>query len=116
MTSRRTVLLAQLPIPPLGPGRIRGNVPLAAGYLKLFAELRGLGAAYDLRILPSDLANTLGDLALVDAILLHEPWMVGFSCYLWNIDRTLWIAERLKERRPDLKIVLGGPEVTADNV
>ena len=22
---------------------------------------------------------------------------MGFTCYLWNIDRTLWIAQRLKE-------------------
>jgi hypothetical protein len=34
----RTVLLAQLAIPPLGPAPVRGNVPLAAAYLKLFAE------------------------------------------------------------------------------
>jgi len=113
--SRRNVLLIQLPIPPLGPGRIRGNVPLAAGYLKLYAQLRGLDTFYDLHIFPSHLANTLGDLALVEQILAHDPWMVGFSCYLWNIDRTLWIAERLKERRPNMKVILGGPEITADN-
>jgi radical SAM superfamily enzyme YgiQ (UPF0313 family) len=41
--------------------------------------------------------------------------MVGFTCYLWNIDRTLWIAERIKERQPEIKVVLGGPEITADN-
>ena len=38
LTKRRTVLLVQLPIPPLGPGPIRGNVPLAAAYLKLWAR------------------------------------------------------------------------------
>ena len=37
---RRHVLLVQLPIPPPGPGPIRGNVPLAAGYLKLLARNR----------------------------------------------------------------------------
>ena len=41
--------------------------------------------------------------------------MVGFTCYLWNIERTLWIAERLKQRRPELIVLLGGPEITADN-
>jgi hypothetical protein len=39
-STRRTVVLVQLPIPPLGPASIRGNVPLAAAYLKLFAEAR----------------------------------------------------------------------------
>lgn len=113
--SRSTILLLQLPIPPLGPGRIRGNVPLAAGYLKMYAELQGLGNNYDIRILPAHLSNTLSEQGIVEAILEHDPWMVGFSCYLWNIDRTLWIAAQLKQRRPELLIILGGPEITADN-
>ncbi|HEV3417505.1 MAG TPA: radical SAM protein [Pirellulales bacterium] len=105
----------QLPIPPVGPGPIRGNVPLAAGYLKMYAQCRGLNAIYEIDILPTPLANTLGDQGLVSAILAAEPWMVGFTCYLWNIERTLWIAAELKRARADLKIILGGPEVTADN-
>src|SRR2546427_12988634 len=92
LMNRRTVLLVQLPIPPLGPAPIRGNVPLAAAYLKLFAESRGLGHDYDLQILPPVEANTLGDHTLAAAIVRREPWLVGFTCYLWNIERVLWIA------------------------
>jgi radical SAM superfamily enzyme YgiQ (UPF0313 family) len=113
--SNRTVILVQLPIPPVGPQPIRGNVPLAAGYLKLFAHLRGLESRYDIQILPTIEANTLSDQGLVEAILEREPWLVGFTCYLWNIERTLWIAQRLKELRPDIRILIGGPEVTLDN-
>src|SRR6516162_10303335 len=114
-TTARTVLLVQLPIPPLGPAPIRGNVPLAAGYLKLFAQNNGLADCYAIDILPAATANLLGDQALVAAILEREPWLVGFTCYVWNIERTLWLAARLKERRPDLRIVFGGPEITGDN-
>lgn len=112
---RRRVTLLQLPIPPLGPEPIRGNVPLAAAYLKMFAEQRGLGQSFELRLFPTAEANTLGDRALVQAILADEPWLIGFTCYLWNIDRTLWLAQKLKEQRPDLRIILGGPEITLDN-
>jgi radical SAM superfamily enzyme YgiQ (UPF0313 family) len=112
---RRRVLLVQLPIPPVGLGLIRGNVPLAAGYLKMFAERCGLGSDYEIEILPTALTNSLGDRGLVAEILAAEPWMVGFTCYLWNIERTLWIAGELKQERQELKIILGGPEVTADN-
>jgi len=115
ISRRRDVLLVQLPIPPLGPGRIRGNVPLAASYLKLFAEHRGLGDFYNIEILPTRLSNTLGDQALVETMADRCPWLIGFTCYLWNIERTLWIARELKRRKPDMRIVLGGPEVTADN-
>jgi tRNA A37 methylthiotransferase MiaB len=114
-SSRHPVLLLQLPIPPPGPQPIHGNVPLAAAYLKLFAQRQGLGDAYAIDILPPPLVNALGDQGLVDAILCRQPWMVGFTCYIWNVERTLWIAERLKEARPELKIVVGGPEITADN-
>src|SRR5438552_4843598 len=114
-SKRRRVLLVQLPRPPLGRGTSRGNVPLAAGYLKLFAEQRGLGAFYEIAILPARLANTLGDQALVEALVQRRPWMVGFTCYVWNIERTLWIAREVKRRLPDLRIVLGGPEITPDN-
>ncbi len=113
--SRRAVLLVQLPIPPLGPAPIRGNVPLAAGYLKLYAEHNGLGTFYSIDILPTLRANTFGDCALVEAIAARDPWLVGFTCYLWNIERTLWLAHELKRRLPDLRIVLGGPEITPDN-
>lgn len=109
------IVLVQLPIPPPGPVAIRGNVPLAAGYLKMYARHMGVDDGYDIDIFPPSIANTHSDLGIVEAILERNPWMVGFTCYLWNIDRTLWIASRLKERRPDLKILIGGPEVTADN-
>jgi radical SAM superfamily enzyme YgiQ (UPF0313 family) len=114
-STRRTVLLAQLPIPPLGPAPIRGNIPLAAAYLKLLAERRGLAASYHIELFPAGLANSLGDQALVTAIAQREPWLVGFTCYLWNIERTLWVARELKRLLPGVRIVLGGPEITADN-
>jgi radical SAM superfamily enzyme YgiQ (UPF0313 family) len=115
MLKRRKIVLVQLPIPPLGPAPIRGNVPLAAGYLKLYAEHQGLAAFYDIDILPVGVANTFGDHALVAAIGEREPWLAGFTCYVWNIERTLWIVRELKRLRPGIRIVLGGPEITPDN-
>ena len=115
MPSARRVVLVQLPIPPVGPEPIRGNVPLAAGYLQLLARLRGLEADFEFEIVPAAEANVLGDRGLVESILARRPWLVGFTCYLWNIDRSLWIAEQLKAARPDLQILVGGPEITADN-
>lgn len=111
----RRITLVQLPIPPLGPEPIRGNVPLAAGYLKMFAQHMGLERDWDIQIFPPALANGLGDQALVEALLLSQSEIIGFSCYLWNIERTLWVAEQLKQRRPDVRILLGGPEITQDN-
>jgi radical SAM superfamily enzyme YgiQ (UPF0313 family) len=112
---RPLVLLVQLPIPPPYAQPIRGNVPLAAGYLKTLARRRGLEDFFRIEILPTALANALGDQGLVKEILRRGPALVGFTCYLWNVDRTLWIAERLKASEPAIGVLLGGPEITADN-
>ena len=114
-SSARSVLFVQLPIPPAGPAPIYGNVPLAAGYLILHARSRGLEEHFRFEILPPKICNYHSDLGIVEEILVREPGIVGFSCYLWNIDRTLWIAAQLKRLRPEMIIVLGGPEITNDN-
>lgn len=40
--------------------------------------------------------------------------LVCFSCYIWNIEKILYLAENLKKAKPQIKIVLGGPEVSFD--
>lgn len=115
MSPFHSVLLIQLPIPPPGPEPVEGNVPLAAAYLKLYARRQGLETSHPIDILPARLANSLGDEGLVEEILARRPSLVGFTCYVWNIERTLWIAQRLKQRQPELKVLLGGPEITIDN-
>lgn len=51
-----------------------------------------------------------------EEILAHlyekKPEVVGFSCYLWNIEYVLAVAEDLKKILPDLRIIVGGPEVS----
>ena len=42
--------------------------------------------------------------------------VICFSCYIWNVDRTLYLAENLKKARPEVKILLGGPEVSYDAI
>lgn len=39
---------------------------------------------------------------------------VGFSCYIWNIDKILELAADLKKAKPQVYILLGGPEVSYD--
>jgi radical SAM superfamily enzyme YgiQ (UPF0313 family) len=115
LPTRRRILLIQLPIPQPGMEPAQGNVPLAAGYLKLLARLRGLEEVYEIDILPADLANRLSDRGLVAEILKREPWLVGWTCYLWNVQRSLEISRLVKQQRPEVRMLVGGPEITADN-
>lgn len=49
--------------------------------------------------------------AIVARVLAHDPDIVGLSCYVWNIRALTAAARRLRELRPRIRIVLGGPEV-----
>ena len=40
------------------------------------------------------------------------PQIVGFGVYIWNVTQTTELIRLLKAARPDLKVVLGGPEVS----
>ena len=45
-------------------------------------------------------------------ILKQKPDILGLSVYIWNRRQSLELLEHLKKQSPDLKIVLGGPEVS----
>jgi radical SAM superfamily enzyme YgiQ (UPF0313 family) len=44
-----------------------------------------------------------------------RPDIIGLACYIWNIETTLKLSSLLKKTLPGVKIVLGGPEITADS-
>ncbi|PFA69351.1 B12-binding domain-containing radical SAM protein [Bacillus sp. AFS015802] len=43
-----------------------------------------------------------------------KPDIIGFSCYIWNIEETIKVIKILRKIMPGITIVLGGPEVTYD--
>ena len=49
---------------------------------------------------------------IVAAILADDPRIVGFGVYIWNAVETLHTVAMLKRVRPDVVVVLGGPEVS----
>lgn len=49
---------------------------------------------------------------IVEHILSHDPTLVGFGVYIWNTTQTLAVVQLLKARRPDVLVVLGGPEIS----
>jgi radical SAM superfamily enzyme YgiQ (UPF0313 family) len=49
---------------------------------------------------------------VLEAILLREPLIVGVGVYIWNAAQSLQLVADLKRVRPDVIVVLGGPEVS----
>ncbi|WP_442601678.1 B12-binding domain-containing radical SAM protein [Paenibacillus sp. KN14-4R] len=51
---------------------------------------------------------------IVSELFQKQPTVLGFSCYIWNIEETIKVIQTIKKIMPELTIVLGGPEVSYD--
>ena len=60
-------------------------------------------AEFDINQRPLDIAEIL---------LARNPKIIGFGIYIWNVEPTTEVIAAIKRIRPDIKIILGGPEVS----
>lgn len=51
-------------------------------------------------------------LDVAERILAHQPRIVGLGVYIWNVTPTTELVALLKQIRPGLTVVVGGPEVS----
>ncbi|MCP4994817.1 MAG: DUF4080 domain-containing protein [Gammaproteobacteria bacterium] len=49
---------------------------------------------------------------IAEQLLADEPQIIGLGVYIWNIEQTTRLVALIKAVRPDIIIVLGGPEVS----
>ena len=80
----------------------------AFGLRYLFANLgelqpRAVIAEFDINQRPLDIA---------EKILAQHPQIIGFGIYIWNVLETTAVITAIKRVRPEIKIILGGPEVS----
>jgi radical SAM superfamily enzyme YgiQ (UPF0313 family) len=62
------------------------------------------------KILEFDIHHRTTD--VLEKILAHDPKIVGVGVYIWNATQSLQLVGELKRLRPDITIILGGPEVS----
>jgi radical SAM superfamily enzyme YgiQ (UPF0313 family) len=51
-------------------------------------------------------------LDIAEMLLAHNPKIIGFGIYIWNVEPAAEIIAAIKRVQPDVKIILGGPEVS----
>lgn len=51
---------------------------------------------------------------ILKKIMEFHPQIIGFSCYIWNIENILDLCEYIKKIDNKIKIILGGPEASYD--
>ncbi len=76
--------------------------------LRACTELREYTISRPAQEVVADLLATLGPSPETSA----GVQIVGFGVYIWNVTQTTEVIRLLKAARPDLKLVLGGPEVS----
>jgi radical SAM superfamily enzyme YgiQ (UPF0313 family) len=81
-------------------------------------------ASFGLRYLLANLGPLRGETRLiefdiqqrpvdvVETILAQQPLIVGLGVYIWNVSEATEVVAALKRVRPDIIVVLGGPEVS----
>lgn len=79
---------------------------LALRYLWAYGQQHG--QAYDM----VEYTINMPVLHILNQLTDRSMDVVGFACYIWNIDMTLHVASLVKAVRPQVKVVLGGPEVS----
>ncbi|MFL0361888.1 B12-binding domain-containing radical SAM protein [Pseudobacillus sp. 179-B 2D1 NHS] len=80
---------------------------LAIRYLKAFAE-----PDYQVELAEYTIKDPA--INIVTDLYKRQPDILGFSCYIWNIEETLTVIKMIKKVLPETTIILGGPEVTYD--
>jgi radical SAM superfamily enzyme YgiQ (UPF0313 family) len=73
------------------------------GELKAQTALREFTIARPAQAVVDDLLGAPDDTA---------PRIIGFGVYIWNVVQTTAVIRLLKAERPEIKVVLGGPEVS----
>ncbi|HEX7619035.1 MAG TPA: cobalamin B12-binding domain-containing protein, partial [Verrucomicrobiae bacterium] len=51
-------------------------------------------------------------LDIVEVLLAQNPKIIGFGIYIWNAEATTEVITAIKRVRSEIKIILGGPEVS----
>lgn len=77
------------------------------GSLRSSTRLLELTISRPVALLLQDLLAAVGPVRHAGATTI-----VGFGVYIWNVVPTLGLVQALRLARPDIKIVLGGPEVS----
>lgn len=84
------------------------HTALSLRYLKAYAE--GKLAESELSIREFTINQSINH--ILGEIYRERPDVLAMSVYIWNINETLDIVKSLKKVAPEVKVILGGPEVS----
>lgn len=103
-----TTLNAKYIHPSLGLRYLLANM----GELKPRTAIREFTIARKPQEVVDELLGTLDGQAPVSERNPSGSQIIGFGVYIWNVGQTISVIRLLKAARPDIAVILGGPEVS----
>jgi radical SAM superfamily enzyme YgiQ (UPF0313 family) len=110
----RSILIVQLPPPRFRFEEPPTNIPLAGGFMATVIQ-NALGSGVEVEIPAPHVTDVFADRALAERIAGRRPDALLLTLYLWNAQRSLFLASNVKRREPGTAVIVGGPEVSPDN-
>jgi radical SAM superfamily enzyme YgiQ (UPF0313 family) len=111
-------------VSPLAFGPLIANLRAMPDIVLATLNAKFIHAAFGLRYLFANLADlqpraaiaefdiNQRPLDIVEVLLAGRPEILGLGVYIWNVVETTEVVGTLKRIRPEIKIILGGPEVS----
>lgn len=103
------------------------QTPATSSIVLSTLNARYIHSAFGLRYLKANLGDLSNDCTIeeftlesrpediVETLLIHQPRVIGFGVYIWNVVQTEKVVALLKAIAPEIIVVLGGPEVSYEN-
>lgn len=89
------------------------NIPYAGARLIALAEASGALPRSAMALLDQDLCDYGGDAAICRALADAPPELILFTLESHNLDRSIWLARRLRSMLPATQLAAFGPETAA---
>ncbi|QED47313.1 B12-binding domain-containing radical SAM protein [Cytobacillus dafuensis] len=80
---------------------------IAIRYLKAYAK-----PDFDIELTEYTIKDPV--MNIVTDLIQKKPDVIGFSCYIWNMEETIKVINMIKKINPAIQIIVGGPEVSYD--
>lgn len=106
------ICLIQLPLVDPHYSSLEANIPLAGAYLKSYWENLDPLKSVKIDFLPQKLGNFGGDASILQWLEARAYEVYAFTVFMWNMERSLYLAEKIKEKNPHTFIIFGGPEIS----
>jgi len=111
---KKRILFLQLPLLDNDTAGKRENFPFAALWLSHALSQHPEGEFWEVATAPAKW-DELDNAHLLEKILVSGVEAVAFTLCLWNVERSLRVARQLRNSRPELFLMAGGPEISEDH-